>query len=71
MPDIERIKAEREKAIKQLDERAIKCLDELDLINKEYVNWDEFEKSEIINKARNSLANGFEKEILEMELKES
>lgn len=70
--DIEKNIKEYKEAQQQLFERVYKCLEELDNINHEYASWDEWDKTKIIDKARNAIAEGFEKEIMEkLYLKES
>lgn len=58
---------EYNKAYKVLIDRICKVIDELDSINNEFASWDDWEKTKIIDKSRNALCSGFEKEIFEKE----
>ena len=57
------IEEEWEKAEKEIFEKVYKIIGELSDIEDEYCSWSEFEKNDIVFKARKALLEGFEKEL--------
>lgn len=53
-----------DKDMKELELRVLKIMDELQDISKEYCNWDEWDKSQCLDKARAVLFEKYEEVIL-------
>lgn len=49
--------------VKELDEQIIKAIEMLRDINQGYANWDEWDKTKVIDSALNALKEGFKTEI--------
>lgn len=54
---------DKDKAVKEIFKKVDNILSELEEINREYDSWDEWDKTEIISKAKSILLDGFKTEI--------
>jgi hypothetical protein len=57
----------KEKANEEIINKIYDVLGEFDKINKQLASWDEWEKTKIIEKAKNILIDGFEDELIKRE----